>query len=141
MAQGALWSGMALANAGLGAAHGFAAPLGGLLGAPHGAICGALLAPVTKANIAALRRKGADAERFRQVAVWVTGLTEATAEEGATALATLAAQLSIPGLATHGLTKDLIPDLCTRAKQASSMKANPVVLSDEELANILCGAL
>jgi len=141
LAQGALWSGMALANAGLGAAHGFAAPLGGLLGAPHGAICGALLAPVTKSNIAALRRAGSDTSRFRQIAAWVTGRANATEEEGAAALATLAAQLRIPGLATHGLTSGLIPEICARARQASSMKANPVVLSDEELASILSEAL
>lgn len=141
MAQGALWSGMALANAGLGAAHGFASPLGGLLGAPHGAICGALLAPVTKANIAALRRAGADTARFHQVARWVTGRADATEDEGTAALARLSSQLRIPGLATHGLTPELIPDMCARAKQASSMKANPVALSLDELAVILREAL
>lgn len=137
MAQGALWSGMALANAGLGAAHGFAAPLGGILGAPHGAICGALLAPVTRANVAGLCRAGNDTSRFRHVASWVTGRADANEEEGVAALAALADQLKIPGLARHGLTATLVPEICARAKQASSMKANPVFLSDDELTTIL----
>jgi alcohol dehydrogenase class IV len=52
-----LYGGMALANAGLGAAHGLAAPLGGRLGVPHGVACAALIPGVIRANVAAL---GAD---------------------------------------------------------------------------------
>src|SRR5262245_26642329 len=54
MALASLWSGMALANAALGAVHGFAGPVGGRFGAPHGAVCAALLPHVMAANIRAL---------------------------------------------------------------------------------------
>ena len=55
MALTSLMGGLALANAKLGAVHGFAGVLGGMYGAPHGAICAALLPPVIEANIKALR--------------------------------------------------------------------------------------
>src|SRR5678816_3584886 len=55
MAVAALFSGMALANAGLGAVHGFSGPIGGMFPAPHGAICAALLPHVMAVNIRALR--------------------------------------------------------------------------------------
>ncbi len=141
MALGALWSGMALANAGLGAVHGFASPLGGLLGAPHGALCGTLLAPVTAANIAALRARGQDCSRFDQLARWLTGDALAKADQASEFLAALSHTLALPGLASLGLTEALIPDVCERALQASSMKANPVALTADELAAILRSAL
>src|SRR5215213_8761925 len=55
MALGSLFGGLALANAGLGAVHGFAGPIGGMFSAPHGAVCAALLPFVMAANLKALR--------------------------------------------------------------------------------------
>ena len=141
LALGALWSGMALTNAGLGAVHGFASPLGGLLGAPHGVLCGAMLAPVTRGNIAALRERGLDCSRYVQVARWLTGNSAALAEDGADFLSGLATRLGIPGLASLGLTEELIPDVVEKSLQASSMKANPVALRPDELAAVLRAAL
>jgi len=60
MALAALYGGLALANAGLGAVHGFAGPIGGRFPAAHGAVCAALLAPVTAANLEALQRRDPD---------------------------------------------------------------------------------
>ena len=54
MSLASLFSGMALANAKLGAVHGFAGPLGGMTTAPHGVICGKLLPYVMQANVRAL---------------------------------------------------------------------------------------
>jgi alcohol dehydrogenase class IV len=142
MALGSLFGGLALANAGLGAVHGFAAPIGGMVVAPHGAVCAALLAPVLEINYAALKRDGVD-ERVRRFVELGSLLTQhhASAEEGINFLRSLSAALAIPPLRTYGVKREDIPLLCSRAGQASSMKANPVELSTAELATILERAL
>ena len=76
MAFAALLGGLALANAGLGVVHGFAAPIGGMYAAPHGAVCAALLPHGMAANLNARR------DRFTTIATLLTGRDNATAEEG-----------------------------------------------------------
>jgi len=130
MALCALYSGMALANAGLGAVHGFAAPIGGMFHAPHGAVCAALLAPVWAANA----KRVSNREKFDRVdellggdAIdWLRGMTE---------------RLGIPKLSAWGLSDGDLDEIARKAAAASSMKANPVVLSHEELVGILTEAL
>lgn len=141
LALGALWSGMALANAGLGAAHGFAAPLGGMLGAPHGALCGILLAPVCEANIRALENQGASLARYDRVAQVLTGEPSAKASVLPAFLSRLSSALALPRLGALGLTEGLIEEVSARALVASSMKANPVQLTTDELAQILRSVL
>jgi len=133
--------GLCLANAGLGAVHGFAAPAGGMLGAPHGAICAALLPHVMTVNLRALRRRAPDhpaLPRFHELATLLTGrpMADVTAEDGIAFVASLCHALEIPGLARHGLTAAALPVLVGRAKEASSMRGNPVALSDDELTEI-----
>ncbi|MCP4168230.1 MAG: iron-containing alcohol dehydrogenase [Chloroflexi bacterium] len=140
MALASLYGGLALANAGLGAVHGFAAPFGGMLGGPHGGICAALLPHVTTINVQAMQEREPDnaaVERYQQVAALLIGSPQATAEEGAVWLTELCQTLNIPPLHTYGLTPDHYPDLIQKAHNASSMKGNPIVLSDEELVEIL----
>lgn len=145
LSQAAMWSGLALANAGLGAVHGFAGPIGGMFAIPHGAVCAALLAPVMRANIKALRLRGGSGHaalaRYEEIARWLTGRPEARAEEGAQHAAALVAKLQIPKLSSFGLGQADIPAVIAQARQASSMKANPLVLTDEELATALNSAL
>lgn len=145
LSQAALWSGQALANAGLGAVHGMAGPLGGMFPIPHGAICAALLAPVMRANIAALRdRGGADAPalvRYAEVARWLTGRPDAAPEDGARHVESLVAKIKIQRLSTFGLKPEDVPAVVAQAQQASSMKANPLPLTEEELATALKAAL
>jgi alcohol dehydrogenase class IV len=144
LSLGALWSGIALGNAGLGAVHGFAGPLGGMFSAPHGAVCAALLAPVMRANIEALRARSPDnaaLRRYDEIACWLTGRAEAGAEDGIRFIEALVTELNIPKLGTFGLTKDRISDVVVQAQQASSMKANPLVLTLAELAGALAEAL
>jgi alcohol dehydrogenase class IV len=143
MALSSLWSGMALANAGLGAVHGLAGPLGGMFGAAHGALCAALLPHVMAANVAAVRRaERFDAlARFDRVARLLTGAAGATADDGVAWVHALCEQLEIPRLGSLGVTTADIDQIVPSARRASSMKGNPVVLADAELASILAAAM
>ena len=144
MAVASLFGGLALANAGLGAVHGFAGPIGGMFPAPHGAVCAVLLPHVIEANLEALRRRGGAGQtvnRFEEVARLVTGRATATADEGVQWIRTLVTDLKIPSLRAYGVTRDHTAELVEKAGKASSMKANPIVLTSEELAGILERAL
>ena len=144
MALASLFGGLALANAGLGAAHGFAGPIGGSFSAPHGAVCAALLPHVMAMNIRALRErdKGSYAlKRYYRVAVLLTGNPYATASVGVDWVRQLVADLPIPKLGVYGLRTEHIPDLVAKAAHASSMKANPIQLTPAELTEILTLAI
>ncbi len=148
MALAALMGGIALANAGLGAVHGFAAPLGASFPIPHGVACAALLPHVMAANVAALRREDPASPtlvRYADVGEALLGrrlsTEEATIDAGIAFVEELVRDLNIPPLSQFGMTEEDIPDLVERAKRASSMRYNPVRLSDEALAEILRRAL
>lgn len=135
-----LFSGMTLANAGLGAVHGFAAPIGGMFPAPHGAVCAALLPVVMEVNLRALCQRTPQAEalgRYDEVARLLTGRPQAGAEDGVQWVCELCAALSIPPLRAYGVTLEHVPVVCEKAAAASSMKANPIPLTNEELREIL----
>lgn len=148
MAYAALLSGICLAHAGLGAVHGLASPLGAQLPIPHGIACGTTLAGITAANVAALetRDPGSPAlGRFAVLGRLLARLPEAAPDAGARAalVATLAAwtiTLAIPGLRTYGLDAARIPAIVADAR-GSSMRTNPVVLTDDELVAVLLAAL
>ncbi|GAB4124086.1 MAG: iron-containing alcohol dehydrogenase [Acidobacteriota bacterium] len=136
----ALLSGLALANAGLGAVHGLAAPLGGVLAAPHGQLCAALLPEVMAVNLEVLAARlpaSPALGRYLEIARLLTGSHVASAADGVSWLRELAAELDIPGLSRWGLTPDSIPEIVEQAGRASSMRSNPVPLTPEELAVIL----
>lgn len=135
MSLASLFGGLALANSGLGAVHGFAAPFGAMFNAPHGAVCAALLAPVMRVNA---RHYGA--ERFDEVARRLTRKPTARAADGIGWVETLVKEMNIPGLTSYGLRAEHFADLIAKAKNASSMRANPVTLTDTELAEILYSA-
>jgi alcohol dehydrogenase class IV len=142
MSLASLMGGLALANAKLGAVHGFAGPLGGMINAPHGAICARLLPFVVEANLEALQRAGntRGLEKFQEATAIMLG-QDATVEQLIAWLKQLAQDLDIPALSHWGLTETMIPEVVSKAKNASSMKGNPVVLSDEVLGAVLRGAL
>lgn len=144
MALASLFGGLALANAGLGAVHGFAGPIGGMFPAPHGAVCGALLPHVMAANLRALRGREPDSfalRRYYRVAVLLTGNPHATADAAVEWVQKLVADLPIPRLGAYGIREEHVADVVAKAANASSMKANPVVLTPEELAQTLRLAL
>ena len=134
MALASLFGGLALANAGLGAVHGFAAPFGAMFNAPHGAVCAALLGPVMRANVQA-------SPRFEEIARRLTGRPTARPEEGIAWVESLTKDLNIPGLRWYGLRAEHFDDLIAKAKNASSMRANPIALTDAQLSEILQCAL
>jgi alcohol dehydrogenase class IV len=143
MSLASLCGGLALANAGLGAVHGFAGPLGGMFPAPHGAVCAIVLPGVMEATITGCRGSGDEAtlDRYAEVARLLTGKAAAGPEAGVAWVRQLVRDLAIPPLATYGMTAADLPAVIEKAKQASSMKGNPVVLDDATLRSILANAL
>lgn len=144
MSLAALMSGMALANAKLGAVHGLAGPIGGLHPAPHGAICARLLPSVVRANLSALRQEAPHSDalrRFDEMGKLLTGREEAGAEDVAAWVGELGAELGIRPLRDYGLAAADFPELISRAMGSSSMKGNPVVLNAAQLDSVLQEAL
>lgn len=139
-----LFGGLALANAGLGVVHGFAAPLGGQWKAPHGALCAAVLPHGMAANVAALRARGSEdtaLERYAAIASLLTGHGNATAEDGIEWVRVLCAELDVPALRAWGITEADLPGVVEKAAHASSMQANPLQLTAAELHAVLAAAL
>ena len=144
MALASLLGGLALANAGLGAVHGFAAPVGGMFHAPHGAVCAGLLPHVMRVNVKALQQRqpgGAGLARADHVAQLLTGDRAAVADDGVAWLQRLCDELDIHPLGAFGVTSADVAALVEQARRASSMRGNPVELTDDELREILLGAL
>jgi alcohol dehydrogenase class IV len=144
MSVASLFGGLALANAGLGAVHGFAGPIGGMFPAPHGAVCAALLPHVMDANIRALRQRepeSASLPRYKEVAHLLSGSADAKEEDGIAWVQSTVTELHIPPLGSYGITRQHTATLVGKATHASSMKANPIALTDAELSEILERAL
>jgi alcohol dehydrogenase class IV len=144
MSLASLFGGMALANARLGAVHGFAAVIGGMFPAPHGAACARLLPSVMKTNLRALRKRDRNSpalERYAEVAGLLTGNVLAKPEDGIRWVHQLARSLNIAPFSTYGVTKNDFPTIVAQAKLASSMKGNSILLTEEELIDILDEAI
>jgi alcohol dehydrogenase class IV len=140
MAIASLFSGLALANAGLGAVHGFAGPLGGMISAPHGVICARFLPFVMQANVQALKTRQADSPyltRYDEVAQLLTDKAKAQASDGVVWIQELCETLKVPSLAEFGLKEQDFPEVVAKARKSSSMKGNPIQLADNELMEIL----
>lgn len=144
MSLASLFSGIALANAKLGAVHGFAGPLGGTTDAPHGVICGKLLPYVMQANVQALHTRASDSlalARFDEIGRILTGTSTAAASDAVSWIEALCTVLGLPGLRRYGLREDDFPAVVEKARRASSMKGNPIELRDDELLHILRQAI
>jgi alcohol dehydrogenase class IV len=144
LALASLFGGLCLANSGLGAVHGLAAAAGARLSAPHGAVCAAVLTAVTNVNLRALRDRAPEHQaltRMTEVASLLTGRPDATPEEAIGWLQDLTTALSIPGLASYGLDDDEIAEVVAAAQKASSMRGNPIELTDQEVSEIVTRSL
>lgn len=143
MALCSLFGGIALANAKLGAVHGVAGVVGGMVDAPHGAVCAALLAPVVEANVRALRERAPAApglRRYAEVARLLTGRDGATVGDAVAWLRGTVAALDVPPLGAVGLRRAQYAEVATKAARSSSMQGNPVRLTEEELVTVLHAA-
>lgn len=140
MALVSLTGGLALSNAGLGAVHGLAGVLGGMLAAPHGALCGRLFGPCLAANLAATRGT-AFAPRMNHLLAALAPALACAPAAVPQALARWASAAGLPGLAAMGLDRSRIPAVAQAAEAGSSMKANPVALPRATLETILVQAL
>jgi alcohol dehydrogenase class IV len=144
MSLASLFGGMALANAGLGAVHGFAAPIGGMFDAPHGAVCAALLPDVMEMNIRALRRRMPESDalhRYDALGPLLSDKTTAKADDAVKWVRDLCRLLNVAPLGAFGIRDEHVKDLVDKAQRANSMKANPILLEADELAEILRAAL
>ncbi|MEJ2168746.1 MAG: iron-containing alcohol dehydrogenase [Desulfobacterales bacterium] len=140
MSLASLFGGLALANAKLGAVHGFAGPLGGMYTASHGALCAGLLPHVMDVNVKALRSRSPQSkalDRYNEIACMVTGIPTAQAFDGIAWVRDLCLQLNVPPLADHGIKDQDFPAIVDKACKASSMKGNPIELTTDELLEIL----
>jgi len=144
MALASLLSGLALANAGLGAAHGIAAPLGGMFAAPHGAVCAALLPHVMTVNIAALGRSAPESEslrRYDEVGRMLTGSATAVAADAIRWTSEVGRDLGIPTIGSYGVQATDVSALVEGALKSSSIKGNPIALTGEQVGEILAAAM
>jgi alcohol dehydrogenase class IV len=143
MSLASLFGGLALANAKLGAVHGFAGPLGGMIHAPHGVICARLLPHVMAMNVRALQSRAADSPalaRYNEVAQLLTGKATARASDGVAWVQGLCEVLKVPPLTEYGLKQADFGAAVAKAQKASSMKGNPISLTADELTEILTNA-
>jgi alcohol dehydrogenase class IV len=135
-----LLGGLALANAKLGAVHGFAGVIGGMFPAPHGMICTRLLPYTMETNVRALQTRAPNSpylKRYQEVAEVLVGDSKATPAAGVDWVHELCQQLNVPPLSDFGISKEDFPTIVAKSQKASSMKGNPIRLTDQELTDIL----
>ncbi len=144
MSLASLFGGMALANAALGAVHGIAGPLGGMLHAPHGALCAKLLPLVMEANLKALwaqDRTHVALKKYAEIAKLLTHDNNSPANDGVEWVGELTVKLKISSLSAYGMTEAHIPEAVKKTLNASSYKGNPIPLGEKVLREILEKAL
>lgn len=140
MSFAALTSGICLANAGLGAVHGFASSAGGMFIIPHGVLCGTLMAVCNKITVRALRSNDAGNQALMKYAMLgrlfsdIPGKTEEFYIDAFIEyLGQLTEDLKLPRLRELGIRKEDIPGICA----ATDVKNNPAKLNQQELMEIL----
>lgn len=141
LAYGAYLSGVVLANAGLGLVHGFASPIGGLYGIPHGIVCGTLQGEVLKTNIRLLHESEASGQRgLKKYATISQILTGSTLDNDLDLcnqlvdhIENMIDRLAMPKLSHFGLT---IEDLSLIVAQ-TEYKNNPIPVTQEDMLKIL----
>ena len=147
MAYAALLSGITLAQAGLGSVHGLAAPLGSLFPIPHGVACGTLVATATAANIRALRERLPESpalEKYASLGRLLSRSPDLSREQAwgrlVEVLEAWTEEMKLPRLGAFGIGAADFPAIIRNCR-GSSMKTNPLVLSDGEVGQVLAARL
>ena len=147
MAYAALVSGITLAQTGLGSVHGLAAPLGAFFPIPHGVACGALVAEATRFNVEALRARAPDSPALKKYALAgrllarENGLDEVAARTRLVdILQDWTVRLELPRLGGYGVGAADVPRIVAHSR-GSSMKTNPLILSDTELSRLVASRI
>ena len=147
MAYAALVSGITLAQTGLGSVHGLAAPLGAFFPIPHSVACGALVAEATRFNVEALRARAPDSPALKKYALAgrllarENGLDEVAARTRLVdILQDWTARLELPRLGGYGVGAADVPRIVAHSR-GSSMKTNPLILSDTELSRLVASRI
>ncbi|HEY3009214.1 MAG TPA: iron-containing alcohol dehydrogenase [Micromonosporaceae bacterium] len=144
MAVCSLFGGLALANATLGAVHGFASAIGGAARVPHGMACAALLVPVVEANLRALRSRDPDNPaigRYAEAARMITGDPNASTADGVDWLRMMVERLRVPRLGEYGVGPTMADDIVAKAATANSTQGNPIALTTDELQAVFAAAI
>jgi alcohol dehydrogenase class IV len=135
MAYAAYLSGVALANSGLGFAHGVAAALGIHCGMPHGLACAMMLPTALRIN--------RDVRTVELARLWTLVDPASRLSNGDAAdrfiehIAGIARRIGIPSrLSAVGVDRAAIPAL-VKSSRGNSMDGNPRDVSDEELTQLL----
>ncbi len=143
MAYAALISGITLAQTGLGSVHGLASPLGAFFPIPHGVVCGTLVAAATRVNIDAMLSREADnpaLDKYAQVSELLCRQPFTSQEQAWEELLKLlddwTQRMQLPPLDEYGVTAADFPHIVAHSR-GSSMKTNPIVLTDEEITAVL----
>ena len=143
MAYASMISGITLAQAGLGSVHGLASPLGAFYPIPHGVVCGTLVAAATDVNVAALRLRDPGGRALRKYARLAEILTGESIPGQETALSRLVEllhrwtrALRLPPLENYGIKENEL-DRVVANSRGSSMKTNPIVLTDAEVRRVM----
>lgn len=147
MAYGALLSGITLAQVGLGAVHGLASPLGAFYPIPHGVVCGTLVASATQVNIESMRDREPGNKALAKYAYAAEILCQQQFHDEKVAHAALiqllgewTQELELPRLSHFGVSEAGLDNVVAHSR-GSSMKTNPVVLTDAEIRQLLMSRL
>lgn len=147
LAYASLCSGITLAQAGLGSVHGLASPLGAFFPIPHGVVCGTLVAEATKINIDALRKRDPDGvalHKYAEAAVLLTGQMFTSPSSACDALVEKLRQwttkLDLPCLSDYQVSEADVPRVVANCR-GGSMQTNPLVLTDEEVSELVSARL
>ena len=143
MAYAALLSGITLAQVGLGSVHGLASPLGAFFPIPHGVVCGTLVATATEINIRAMQAReqhNPALAKYAQVGRFLADQPDASDdlawESLVKTLSHWTDQLELPRLGAYGISQNDFDQIVANSR-GSSMTTNPIVLTDDEIYEIL----